>query len=52
MGPKPKDPDPKESVPRQKLRATCGTLQEDDLMSQSEDFGLERETRPKAGEKA
>ena len=45
-----KEPNPKESVPRPKYWATSGTLQDDDLASQSEDFGLERETRFQAGE--
>ena len=45
-----KEPNPKESVPRPKYWATSGTLQDDDLVSQSEDFGLERETRFQADE--
>ena len=45
-----KEPNPEEAVPRSKFWAVGGTLQDDDLVSQSEDFGLECETRSKAGE--
>jgi hypothetical protein len=44
------EPNPEESVPRSKFWAIGGTLQDDDLMAQSDDLGLERETRSKAGE--
>jgi len=50
LRPKSKKPDPEESVPRSNFGAIGGTLQDDDLVSQSEDFGLENETRSKADE--
>jgi hypothetical protein len=49
LGPKAQEPNPKESVPRSKFWAVRGTFQDDDLVSESQDFGLERETRSKAG---
>jgi hypothetical protein len=52
LGPKAKEPDPEEPVPRSKSWAMDGAFQGDDLMSQSEDLGLQCETRSKAGEKA
>jgi hypothetical protein len=48
--PKAKEPNPEESVPRSEFWAIHGTPQDDDLVSQSEDLGLERETRLKAEE--
>jgi len=50
LWPKAKEHNPEESVTRSKFWAIGGTLQDDDLVSQSEDLGLERETRSKAGE--
>ena len=45
-----KEPNPEESIPGSEFWAMGGTLQDDDLVSQSENLGLERETRTKAGE--
>jgi hypothetical protein len=50
LGPEAKEPNPDESVPRSESGTVGGTFQDDDLMSQSEDFGLERKARSKAGE--
>ena len=44
-----KEPNPEEAVPRSKFWAVGGTLQDDDLVSQSEYLDLECETRSKAG---
>ena len=51
LGPKAKEPNPEESVPKSEFGPVGGTFQDDDLLSQSEDLGLEREARSKAGEK-
>ena len=50
LGPVAQEPNPEEPVPRSKFWAMDGTFQDDDLVSESEDFGLKRETRSKAGE--
>ena len=50
--PEAKEPDPEESVPRSKFWAIDRSFQDDDLVSESEDLGLEREVRSKAGEKS
>jgi len=44
-----KEPNPEESVSRSRFWAIDGTFQDDDLVPESEDFGLERETRSNAG---
>ena len=51
LGPEAKEPNPEESIPGSEFWAMGGTLQDDDLVSQNEDFGLELEARSKAGEK-
>ena len=51
LGPEAKEHNPEESIPQSRSWATGGTLQDDDLVSQNEDFGLERETRSKAAKK-
>jgi hypothetical protein len=44
LGPEAQEPNPEESVPCTKFGPIGdGTFQDDDLMSQSEDLGLERE---------
>jgi hypothetical protein len=44
LGPKAQEPNPKESVPRSKLGSIGSrTLQDDDLVPQREDLGLESE---------
>ena len=48
--PEAKEPDPEESVPRSKFWAIDRSFQDDDLVSESEDLGLEREARSKAGD--
>jgi hypothetical protein len=50
LGPEAKEPNPEESVPRSKFWAICGTRQNDDLVSKSENLSLERETRFQASE--
>jgi hypothetical protein len=51
LRPEAQEPDPEESVPGSKFGPTGnGTSQDDDLMSQGEDLGLERKARLKAGE--
>ena len=50
--PEAKEPDPEESVPRSKFWAIDRSFQDDDLVSESEDLGLKREVRSKAGEKS
>ena len=50
LGPKAKEPNPDESVPRSEFGTMGGTFQDDDLMPQSEDFGLQRKARSKAVE--
>jgi hypothetical protein len=51
FGPEAEEPDPEESVPGSKFGPTGnGTSQDDDLVSQGEDLGLERKARSKAGE--
>jgi hypothetical protein len=51
LGPEAQEPDPEESVPGSNFGpAGNGTSQDDDLMSQGEDLGLERKARSKAGE--
>jgi len=49
LGPEAKEPDPEESVPSLKFGPTGnGTPQDDNLVSQGEDLGLEREARSEA----
>jgi hypothetical protein len=48
LRPEAQETNPEEPVPRSKLWAIDGTFQDDDLVSQGDDFGLERETRSKA----
>jgi hypothetical protein len=49
FGPEAQEPDPAESVRGSKFGPTGnGTSQDDDLVSQDEDLGLERKARSKA----
>ena len=50
LWPKAKEPNPEESAPRSEFWAIDGTLQDEDLVPQSKDLGLECEAGSKAVE--
>jgi hypothetical protein len=47
LGPDSQEPNPEKPVSRSRFWATDRTFKDDDLVSESGDFGLERETRSK-----